>query len=938
MDDIELALDPKLKEFADWVQEEFLPAMGIEVDKVYMRMFGAHMDSIENYFPFVRDKNALKQKVENGRESQPNDRISVQTGAIKKRVLSVSIWDLKDISFLDVLTKHVGEMSHWANFAELNRDLGTLLSYNRFKQQVMNMASVYGSGGRLWKRFCEVCAIATDAYEPKRAKMDKLMVQGAKGVTMGKIAWRFFTALKQTLSLPAFFGEISPKYLAKDMGTFGVSAVKWAWENMPNFRKRILSRTAGDYRLLENEYDGMIRKADSLMKKVAKWAQKAASFGMLPNIGVDAWTIAIGAHGIYETRKAKYLRWGMDKEKAERRAIQDAELAFNKSQQSSEGAYLAPIQVDHTFYSTSAMLFRNASTSYTREAHNSARNLKRIIDGEVNVDFMAKQWLRQMQVKTYNDRFNEQIKQLAEGTLPSGHVFELGRPGGILQAAGFPDNPIELTSTRLAEKARQSNHPFPIEAVEGLVSAINKPLAVFKYGENAMNVIVGLQYQGKQFLVGVHFNQTYRGTEVSDIRGIFPKDNAEWLNWINQGKATYLNHGKIQALIDKQRINLAEVDYLDLDTVAKIIENFENPDIPEIKNDPSWSDADWAKARKVAKVELRDATIRNSVNLAMFGWILPWLWRIGSIAPLLLLSGDDDEKKKQSKDAKLQSVFAPVEGLTYGDVIGEGLSYLLPKLSDRKFYRLGRENPIFQDIKKALENIDKDFLSAVNDIFNILGGMATGINPQTITDWTVAIIDASKDPDTQKETAILVARLLSCPQSQLDKIYLEELDMTGTEASQLTPQELAERYADYKMMREAPLTGWARDKEQTDSIRSRKSKKVVDAAEERINSRVTTDKVKGLLAEYDEVTKKQTELSKLKKTDRAAYREGRIALNKEYDMRVHKRVGRYKRDMKELTERWLTTKDKDELKEITRLFISVRDKMLEDIGKYEEGE
>ncbi len=87
-----------------------------------------------------------------------------------------------------------------------------------------------------------------------------------------------------------------------------------------------------------------------------------------------------------------------------------------------------------------------------------------------------------------------------------------------------------------------------------------------------MNVIVGLSYGGKQFLVGVHFNQQHRGSEVSDVRGLFPKDNAEWLNWISQGKATYLNHKKIQTWIDQQRINLAEVVYLDLDDVANVME------------------------------------------------------------------------------------------------------------------------------------------------------------------------------------------------------------------------------------------------------------------------------------------------------------------------------------------------------------------------------
>lgn len=92
-----------------------------------------------------------------------------------------------------------------------------------------------------------------------------------------------------------------------------------------------------------------------------------------------------------------------------------------------------------------------------------------------------------------------------------------------------------------------------------------------------------MEYKGKQFLVGVHFNQQHRGTSVSDIRGLFPKDNAEWLNWISQGKATYLDHKKIKALIAQQRINLADVNYLDLKDVAKVIENFENPAIPEQK-------------------------------------------------------------------------------------------------------------------------------------------------------------------------------------------------------------------------------------------------------------------------------------------------------------------------------------------------------------------
>lgn len=41
----------------------------------------------------------------------------------------------------------------------------------------------------------------------------------------------------------------------------------------------------------------------------------------------------------------------------------------------------------------------------------------------------------------------------------------------------------------------------------------------------------------------------------------------------------YLDKEKIQALIDKQRKTLADVAYLDLDSVANVIKDFENPEL-----------------------------------------------------------------------------------------------------------------------------------------------------------------------------------------------------------------------------------------------------------------------------------------------------------------------------------------------------------------------
>lgn len=99
----------------------------------------------------------------------------------------------------------------------------------------------------------------------------------------------------------------------------------------------------------------------------------------------------------------------------------------------------------------------------------------------------------------------------------------MGMPGEILRTAGFPAIPIEMSSTRLHEKSQQENHKFELSDVVDLVKALNAPVAVFHYGNSAMNVIVDVEKGGKHFLVGVHFKQSREGVEVSSVRGIFPR-------------------------------------------------------------------------------------------------------------------------------------------------------------------------------------------------------------------------------------------------------------------------------------------------------------------------------------------------------------------------------------------------------------------------------
>lgn len=229
----------------------------------------------------------------------------------------------------------------------------------------------------------------------------------------------------------------------------------------------------------------------------------------------------------------------------------------------------------------------------------------------------AKKTAPEENAEEVNERFNNELQQQIDGNLPDSHIYQMGKPGQILRSTGVPDLPIQMNAKRLRDKATLFDHNFELYEVKDLVKALQNPLAVFSYGDKtkAQNIIVPLQKDGKNFIVGLSLNPTVGGKalEINSIRNVFPKDNSEWLNWISQGKALYLDKEKIQTLIAQQRTNLADVEYLDLDSAAKVVENFENPK-SESKNDALFRDGD---AKDYEKAQARE-TYERRVSTGMF--------------------------------------------------------------------------------------------------------------------------------------------------------------------------------------------------------------------------------------------------------------------------------------------------------------------------------
>lgn len=725
-------VDPRFLQLADWMQDEFLVGKRNEYNEVHKRMFGASMAAIENYFPLKILANARIEDVDVADDTTDTALPATSTGSIIKRRRNNLALDVMGADAFSVILDHIQQMERWAAFAEFNRDLNTLLSYKHFRNQVMNMSSVYGGGKTLWNNFRNVCSMAAGAYRPPIAQLDKAAVNIAKGVTAAKVSFRVSTALKQFLSMPAYLSDSNPVYLAANIAN-PIGAWKWSMENLPIFEKRWKSRMAGDPRLMKSEMDWKMWRS--------RVVEIASRIGMSPNAFVDALTVAIGSHAMYKTKKDKYLRYGYDEETAEKRAKQDATILFNQTQQSSESAFLSTMQVDRSWLSVLFTIFRNSSMSYTRQLYDAIRNIK--------------------------------------------HRFEPGYQS--------------MSEEYMAKQMRRD--------------------------------------------------------------GIDPD-----------------------------------------------------------------------KADSNAKSEYRRSLIRDLVRVGVFGYILQFAWNLGAYLPYLIAGDDKDEKSKMWDDVFNHTMFGSIEGLTGGDVMSSAGQMAMNNEANWSY--LVKDMPLASDLAAIMQKMPKDKVAAMNDVVNLLVQSGVGVNPQSLTDAVVAIMDyCGDDAETSRECALLIARILNCPQSQTDKIYFDELDATAAEASKMTPAEIAERYAEYKIHRGAPLTGWAYSEEARDSVKTAQQNRVLTKAKEKMSNRMETEATKQLLSTYDEVSKQQTELSKLKKTDRAAYREGMKQLRQKYNMREHGRMKRYKHDMKQLTEKYLRSKNAEERDSLVRVMTATRDKMLDDIGR-----
>ena len=384
-------IDPRFLKLADWIQGEFLPKMRTKYNKRHEELFGAPMPMVENYFPLRVLKNAryMEEDVNNTSDGS-NALPSTATGAIIKRKTNKLPLDILNADALSVTIDNINEMENWYNYAPIRKDANTLLSDTTFRNRVQNMTTIYGSGERLWNNVKDATAVAMGTYRPKGGTDLAVSLKNiGKGNTAAKISFRLYTAFKQVLSAPMFLPDVDlGRFVRHSVHPYG--SFKWAIENLPNFDKRWSGRKLGDTVLMDDPTDWKLWHTNLM--------EKAVYYGMTPNALVDAVTCAVGARAVYDTKYKQYIKAGLTEERAKEKALSDAEINFNTSQQSSEGAFVSPMQLDRTLESAIFTPFRNSSMLYERKGINALRNLKHRFEKghkEASIKYMAAQLMEE---------------------------------------------------------------------------------------------------------------------------------------------------------------------------------------------------------------------------------------------------------------------------------------------------------------------------------------------------------------------------------------------------------------------------------------------------------------------------------------------------------------------------------------------------------------
>ena len=375
MKDLESKLDPKLKEWADWMVDEYFPSVYNHYNETYKKIYRTDMPFNQNYAGRI-----FREGVDNNKPLDLLGNASIYQTSIAPGSTKVREKDAKNnilpMDINNALLSYVQDMEYFAAYAEPMRDINKMFNNNNTSKF---LKKVYGKN---IQELIQNQIQKISGKGPQNDKRARIINYLNNSFVYAKIALSPVVFVKQLTSIFTYANDIGYGNWLKYSGAAALKTplgMGKTWREITNNSVYIQDRAKGTNikRAIGNYYDA---KNQLLNNSFLEASQKAL---LITTRAGDKLAIMLGGMPNYLYYKAQYKK--QNPQATEQEVIDYAVKKFEKdtkqTQQSSD------LQ-DRDYYQTSdgfmrAMnMFLTTPKQYLRKEIIALRNLRRMMNGK----------------------------------------------------------------------------------------------------------------------------------------------------------------------------------------------------------------------------------------------------------------------------------------------------------------------------------------------------------------------------------------------------------------------------------------------------------------------------------------------------------------------------------------------------------------------------
>ena len=182
-----------------------------------------------------------------------------------------------------------------------------------------------------------------------------------------------------------------------------------------------------------------------------------------------------------------------------------------------------------------------------------------------------------------SNRFNAELAQLTEENSDS-TIFSLGMPSSELIAGGVAPKLMRLYGNKVIKKMKK--HGFALSDLMDLPKAVAQPIAVFStHRDGSHAILTELKTDEGNILVTLEVGKGGADVDFNLLTSTYGKSHGKVVQWLNSGKATYINKEKALEYLASAPAPIAGAKQAqELSLATKVVETFENTELSEGSN------------------------------------------------------------------------------------------------------------------------------------------------------------------------------------------------------------------------------------------------------------------------------------------------------------------------------------------------------------------